>query len=134
MSKYNHRESLFRSADWFYVEILAGAKNRRLLLRWFGLQAQQHSFNCPYQLASPTKWPEADTPEAADVYEVELLPGDVVILGSDGLFDNMWDRELEALVAEHLKVRPLYREICMEICGLQMIGTRALVLRGLPMA
>ena len=67
-------------------------------------QAQQHSFNCPYQLASPTKWPEADKPEDADVYEVELLPGDIVVLGSDGLFDNMWNHELEAVVARHTKV------------------------------
>ena len=70
-----------------------------------GLQAQQHSFNCPYQLASPTKWPEADTADDADVYEVEMLPGDVIVLGSDGLFDNMWNFELEAIIAEHLKVR-----------------------------
>lgn len=70
-----------------------------------GLQAQQHSFNCPYQLASPTKWPEADTADDADVYEVEMLPGDVIVLGSDGLLDNMWNFELEAVVSEHLKVR-----------------------------
>ena len=70
----------------------------------YPLQAQQHSFNCPYQLASPTKWPEADKPEDADVYEIELLPGDIVILGSDGLFDNMWNYELEAIVAEHIVV------------------------------
>ena len=70
----------------------------------YPLQAQQHSFNCPYQLASPTKWPEADKPEDADVYEIELLPGDIVILGSDGLFDNMWNYELEAIVADHIAV------------------------------
>ena len=70
-----------------------------------GLQAQQHSFNCPYQLASPTMWPEADTADDADVYEVEMLPGDVIVLGSDGLFDNMWNFELEAIISEHLTVR-----------------------------
>jgi hypothetical protein len=68
------------------------------------LQAQQHSFNCPYQLASPTKWPEADKPEDADVYEVELLHGDIVVLGSDGLFDNMWNHEMEVIVRNHIKV------------------------------
>ena len=68
------------------------------------LQAQQHSFNCPYQLASPTKWPEADKPEDADMYEVELLPGDIVVLGSDGLFDNMWNHEMEVIVRDHIKV------------------------------
>ena len=33
-----------------------------------------------------------------------MLPGDVIVLGSDGLFDNMWNFELEAIISEHLKV------------------------------
>lgn len=68
------------------------------------LQAQQHSFNCPFQLAAQKRWPEADPPEAADMYEVELLPGDILVLGSDGLFDNMWDSQLESTVRDHMKV------------------------------
>lgn len=68
------------------------------------LQSQQHNFNCPFQLASHKLHPEADSPEDADVYEVELLPGDIVVIGSDGLFDNMWDDQLESIVNEHLRV------------------------------
>jgi hypothetical protein len=67
-------------------------------------QVQMHSFNCPFQLASPTLWPQADTPDDADVYEVDLQPGDVLVLGSDGLFDNMWDSELELVLQQHLQV------------------------------
>jgi hypothetical protein len=68
-------------------------------------QQQQHSFNCPFQLASHELRPEADAPEDADLYEVELMPGDILVVGSDGLFDNMWDDQLESIVAEHMKVR-----------------------------
>ena len=63
-----------------------------------------HSFNCPFQLASAELWPQADSADDADVYEVDLQPGDVIIMGSDGLFDNMWDAQLEKIVAAHLKV------------------------------
>lgn len=38
---------------------------------------------------------------------MELLTGDIVVLGSDGLFDNMWNRELETIVAKYIKVRAL---------------------------
>lgn len=33
-----------------------------------------------------------------------LLPGDILVLGSDGLFDNMWDSQLESIVREYIKV------------------------------
>ena len=74
-------------------------------------QTQMHSFNCPFQLASAELWPQADSADDADVYEVDLQPGDVIIMGSDGLFDNMWDSELEKIVAAHLKVSCV-RKIC----------------------
>ena len=70
-----------------------------------GAQTQVHSFNCPFQLASAELWPQADSADDADVYEVDLQPGDIIVMGSDGLFDNMWDAELEKIVAAHLKVR-----------------------------
>jgi hypothetical protein len=35
---------------------------------------------------------------------VGLLPGDILVLGSDGLFDNMWDSQLESIVREYIKV------------------------------
>ena len=43
---------------------------------------------------------------------MELLPGDIVVLGSDGLFDNMWDKELESIVAKYLKVKIFWRFCC----------------------
>ncbi len=74
-----------------------------------GVQAQQHSFNCPFQLASQKRYPEANSPDDAVVYELSLLPGDILVLGSDGLFDNMWDSQLESIVREHLQAQPFSR-------------------------
>lgn len=34
----------------------------------------------------------------ADKYKIQVLPGDILILGSDGLFDNMWNEDLVDLV------------------------------------
>lgn len=48
-------------------------------------EAQQHYFNCPRQLGSESQ----DRPEDADYYEMDLQDGDLVIMASDGLFDNV---------------------------------------------
>lgn len=48
----------------------------------------------PYQLASPKQLPDTDTSGDADLYELYMIPGDILVVGTDGLFDNMWDEEL----------------------------------------
>jgi protein phosphatase PTC7 len=53
---------------------------------------QQHSFNFPYQLGP------RETPKLADFSSIEVAADDVVILGSDGLWDNMFDGDLVDLV------------------------------------
>ncbi len=58
----------------------------------------------PLQLACAELLPGADGPDDADVYELNLAPGDVLVAATDGLFDNMWDRELERLLAAELAV------------------------------
>eukprot|EP00437_Effrenium_voratum_P069409 CAMPEP_0181508664 /NCGR_PEP_ID=MMETSP1110-20121109/59885_1 /TAXON_ID=174948 /ORGANISM="Symbiodinium sp., Strain CCMP421" /LENGTH=482 /DNA_ID=CAMNT_0023638077 /DNA_START=18 /DNA_END=1463 /DNA_ORIENTATION=- len=78
---------------------------------------QQHAFNCPFQLA---RLPEPkdyealrekgmaslvraversgrtsqDLPSHADAYTFEVQEGDVVVLGTDGFFDNLHDSEV----------------------------------------
>jgi protein phosphatase PTC7 len=60
---------------------------------------QVHAFNTPYQL---TLLPEnldldffiKDTPENADLQKLELQSGDVVLLATDGLWDNVPDAQL----------------------------------------
>ena len=55
----------------------------------------------PYQLGWTKVYPEGDRPDAADRVEVEMKPGDAVVLGSDGLWDNVPYAEVAALCAEH---------------------------------
>lgn len=56
----------------------------------------------PFQLANPDLLPDTDTARDADVYEVPLQAGDVVIMATDGLFDNLWEEQLLELVEEAL--------------------------------
>lgn len=65
---------------------------------------QQHEFNLPYQLGSPELIPESDTVDDAAVYEIDAEAGDVLILGTDGLFDNMWNDQLARIVNTHIQV------------------------------
>ncbi|KQK17775.1 putative protein phosphatase 2C 24 [Brachypodium distachyon] len=57
-------------------------------------QPQQNYFNCPYQLRSEGGNKISD----AAVGEVRVKAGDVVVVGSDGLFDNVFDSGLERIV------------------------------------
>ncbi|KAJ7556109.1 hypothetical protein O6H91_05G068800 [Diphasiastrum complanatum] len=55
---------------------------------------QQHSFNFPYQLGSES----SDPPSAAEVFSLQVKAGDIIVLGTDGLFDNVFDHELKTIV------------------------------------
>ncbi|TPX42256.1 hypothetical protein CcCBS67573_g10524 [Chytriomyces confervae] len=59
------------------------------------VKEQQHSFNFPYQLGSDSK----DTPEKdAGSWAVKVREGDVVLIGSDGIFDNLFDEDILDIV------------------------------------
>jgi len=60
---------------------------------------QQHDFNFPFQLGAGSR----NSPADAATCEIRVRPGDVVILGSDGLFDNLFDEEIVAMVTRHLR-------------------------------
>lgn len=57
---------------------------------------QQHKFNFPYQCGAPGAG--GDSPSIADRYEFELVPGDLIIMGTDGLWDNCWPEEIQSVV------------------------------------
>ncbi|KAL8429592.1 hypothetical protein Efla_007449 [Eimeria flavescens] len=83
----------------------------------FRSREQQHQFNCPFQLSRlprPSEYerlrasgkeallrllqnaaviPE-DTPESASLCSVSVMEGDLIILGTDGVFDNLFDFEI----------------------------------------
>ena len=64
---------------------------------------QQHTFNAPYQLAHlplnklkgkniTSFW--SDDSMSADCYRIEVKSGDILLMGSDGLFDNLYTKDI----------------------------------------
>jgi len=55
----------------------------------------EHSFGHPFQLGHHD---HSDRPEDALISRLHVSPGDVIVMGSDGLFDNVHDEDILALV------------------------------------
>ena len=70
---------------------------------------QEHSFGCPYQLGHQEG---ADVPEDAMLATVPVYPGDVLVFGSDGLFDNVSDERIVEIVDDVLAGGGTSQEIC----------------------
>ncbi|KAI5075433.1 hypothetical protein GOP47_0009509 [Adiantum capillus-veneris] len=68
-------------------------RNGRLV---FKSPPQQHNFNVPFQLENGG----GDPPDAAQVFTVEVAVGDVVVAGTDGLFDNLYENDIVSLVVQ----------------------------------
>ncbi|XP_054819281.1 probable protein phosphatase 2C 26 [Prosopis cineraria] len=62
----------------------------------FATSPQEHYFDCPFQLSSQMA---GQTCLDAVVSKVELIEGDTIIMGSDGLFDNVFDHEMVSIIA-----------------------------------
>lgn len=54
-----------------------------------------HYFDCPYQLSSDSP----DRPKDGTIMNVEIVPGDVIVTGSDGIFDNLSDEAICEIVS-----------------------------------
>ncbi|KAF3642051.1 putative protein phosphatase 2C 80 [Capsicum annuum] len=61
----------------------------------FGSPVQQHDFNFTYQLESGNA---GDSPSSGEVFKIPVAPGDVIIAGTDGLFDNLYNNDISAVV------------------------------------
>lgn len=55
-------------------------------------EIQEHEFNQPFQLGHGEYG--GNWPQDATQYSADLLPGDLLVLGSDGLFDNLWQEDI----------------------------------------
>jgi len=81
-------------------------------------QEQQHYFNTPFQLSLPPTELQsevlADRPESADQYEFSVEDGDVILLATDGIFDNVPDK---LLVQEMDKVQHCKDELVLQQCA-----------------
>uniref|UniRef100_A0A803KVX3 Protein phosphatase n=1 Tax=Chenopodium quinoa TaxID=63459 RepID=A0A803KVX3_CHEQI len=64
----------------------------------FRSPVQQYGFNFPYQLASTSAG--GDLPSSGQVFTFPVASGDVIVAGTDGLFDNLYDNEITALVVQ----------------------------------
>jgi len=61
----------------------------------FRTKEQQHSFNFPFQIGTGS----TDKPHHAQRLCVEVQPGDLVIAGTDGLWDNLFDDDILKILA-----------------------------------
>ena len=57
----------------------------------FKSQEQQHYWNCPFQVGSDSKKDE----DLAYSTTHQLQEDDILVMGSDGLFDNEYDEEIK---------------------------------------
>eukprot|EP00028_Trichosphaerium_sp_Am-I-7-wt_P003073 CAMPEP_0168516198 /NCGR_PEP_ID=MMETSP0405-20121227/5262_1 /TAXON_ID=498012 /ORGANISM="Trichosphaerium sp, Strain Am-I-7 wt" /LENGTH=224 /DNA_ID=CAMNT_0008535869 /DNA_START=25 /DNA_END=699 /DNA_ORIENTATION=+ len=70
-------------------------------------KSQQIKFNVPYQMGSTSNivpWEKADT------YKTTIEIGDVIVMGSDGLFDNLF---IEDIIKVIKKVRQISTELTL---------------------
>ncbi|XP_021942200.1 protein phosphatase PTC7 homolog isoform X3 [Zootermopsis nevadensis] len=69
-------------------------------------EEQQHYFNTPFQLSLPPPGHSnlvlSDRPESADMSNFQVEDGDVILLATDGVFDNVPD---QLLITELIKVQ-----------------------------
>uniref|UniRef100_A0A0E0JEG7 Protein phosphatase n=1 Tax=Oryza punctata TaxID=4537 RepID=A0A0E0JEG7_ORYPU len=63
----------------------------------FSTCPQEHYFDCPYQLSSEAI---GQTYLDALVCTVNLMEGDMIVSGSDGFFDNIFDQEIVSVISE----------------------------------
>ncbi|KAL8208327.1 hypothetical protein R6Q57_007739 [Mikania cordata] len=68
----------------------------------FHSPVQQHDFNFTYQLANGN---EGDQPSSGQVFKIPVEIGDVIVAGTDGLFDNLYNNEVTALVVQGVRSR-----------------------------
>lgn len=69
----------------------------------FRTEEQQHSFNFPVQLGTGS----SDSPSDAQRFSVTVEKGDIVILASDGLFDNLYDEDILDIVRHHVSAHTI---------------------------
>lgn len=69
---------------------------------------QQHFFNAPYQLSVIPKYMKQkgklrDVPGQAQDVSMAVMNKDIIVVGTDGLFDNMHDSEILSFVQGHVE-------------------------------
>ncbi|OMJ83623.1 hypothetical protein SteCoe_15411 [Stentor coeruleus] len=102
----------------------------------FQTTAKIHSFNTPYQLSrrfsiqqlkntklDRIEFDKSDDISDADEFMITTMPGDIAIMGSDGLWDNLYPQEILKIL-EQYKGQPLDKlaSIIVKIAKIRAIG------------
>ncbi|CAL1411014.1 unnamed protein product [Linum trigynum] len=66
----------------------------------FRSPVQQHDFNFTFQLECGNN---GDLPSSGQVFTVPIAPGDVIVAGTDGLYDNLYNNEITAVVVHAVR-------------------------------
>lgn len=61
-----------------------------------------HGFNRPYQIGRSPEGASGDPLSSGDTIDFTLSVGDVIIMGSDGLWDNVFEPEILRIVTKYL--------------------------------
>eukprot|EP01129_Flabellula_baltica_P001190 TRINITY_DN11096_c0_g1_i1.p1 TRINITY_DN11096_c0_g1~~TRINITY_DN11096_c0_g1_i1.p1 ORF type:complete len:241 (-),score=60.73 TRINITY_DN11096_c0_g1_i1:2-724(-) len=66
----------------------------------FKSEEQTFDFNTPYQIGSLS---DINVETHAEQYEIQMAPNDIIVLGSDGLFDNLNPKDIVKIVRKNMK-------------------------------
>jgi protein phosphatase PTC7 len=93
-------EPMLRTANLGDSGYLLLRKQGLDLVSIFRTKEQSHSFNFPYQVGTG-----GDDPAVADTQDHTIQDRDIIVLGSDGLFDNLFDIKIIELLRPFLRDR-----------------------------
>ncbi|CAG8546291.1 phosphatase 2C-like domain-containing protein [Gigaspora rosea] len=62
----------------------------------FRNEEQQHSFNYPFQLGIYSY----DKPKDSQEFTIKIQKGDLIVIGSDGIFDNLYEEDILEEIAQ----------------------------------
>ncbi|ESQ31151.1 hypothetical protein EUTSA_v10004287mg [Eutrema salsugineum] len=66
----------------------------------FQSPVQQHGFNFTYQLESGNG---GDMPNSGQVFMIDVVSGDVIVAGTDGVYDNLYNEEITGVVVSSVR-------------------------------
>jgi hypothetical protein len=77
---------IFFTSKFFYLNFVNANLFNEIFYRSF---EQQHNYNYPYQIGNKSDDPN----DAIDIVH-RIRDKDIIVMGSDGLFDNLFDHEI----------------------------------------
>lgn len=66
----------------------------------FQSPVQQHGFNFTYQLESGNS---GDVPSSGQVFTIDVESGDVIVAGTDGVYDNLYNEDITGVVVSSVR-------------------------------